>query len=470
MRKQTKIVATIGPVSSNYESLEALAKAGVNVFRLNFSHGTHEWHGEVIKRIKRLNQKSTESYAILLDTKGPEIRTGDIKKPIFLEKDSELILTVDKTPYEESGKIEVSYDAFINDVEVGEKILVDNGVINLEITKKTDKDIYCKVLDGGELSSRRHLNLPMKDVSLASITKKDWKDIDFGIEMGVDFIALSFVRKADEIYEVKKYLAEKNAKIDIIAKIESYEATKHIGVITEAADGIMVARGDLGAEIPFYQVPRIQRELVSTAGKFQKPVIVATHMLESMIQNPIPTRAETTDVSEAAWQRADAVMLSGETAGGKYPIKSVETMAKIVQEAEKNYLETRKIREIEVSSDRSEFAKIAARMAFDLDNIAAIFVITRSGYMGNLVSSFRPKVPIFAFTNEPKTRRKMDLLWGVQSFRIEFSSTPQKTIERAQDHFTRHINMDEFKNKKFILISDMLVEGTFIPTLQIREF
>ncbi len=466
--KHTKIIATIGPVSSSYEMLEQLAHAGVNIFRLNFSHGTHEWHGEVIKRIKRLNKELTYTTAIMLDTKGPEIRTGDLKVPIMLKKGEKITLTVDHTEYEESGKIGVNYDAFVNDVEKGERILVDNGVMTLKVLDKTERDIQCEVLDGGELASRRHLNLPMKDVSLASITKKDWNDIKFGVEQGVDFIALSFVRKSDEINELKVFLKEQKANIDVIAKVESFEATKHLGTICEASDGIMVARGDLGAEIPFSHVPRVQREIIETCKNFQKPVIVATHMLESMIHNPIPTRAEITDVSTAVFQRADGVMLSGETAGGKFPVRSVETMAEIAVETEKEYLEIRKIRDIQIDSIRSEFAKMAAKMGTDIRDLSAIMVITRSGFMAGLVSSFRPQVPIMAFTNVPGSRRKMQLLWGVESYRIEFSQDPEKTIVRAKEEFVE--KNPDWKGKQFALISDSLVDGEFVPTLQVRKF
>ncbi len=468
--KHTKIVATIGPVSCEYEMLEKLADAGVNVFRLNFSHGDHQWHGEVIKRIKRLNKKRGVNVAILLDTKGPEIRTGDLALPVELKKDQEIILTVDHSTYEESGKVGVNYDAFIDDVEVGEKILVDNGVMNFEVLKKTDEDIFCKVLDGGELSSRRHLNLPMKDVSLESITQKDWDDIKFGVDMGVDFIALSFVRRADEVNLLRDFLDSKKSNIDIIPKIESYEATNNLSEIIAASDGVMVARGDLGAEIPFTQVPRMQREIIETAKNYQKPVIVATHMLESMIQNPMPTRAEVTDVSTAVFQRADAIMLSGETAGGNYPLKSVETMVDIALETEKEYLDSRPIRDISVHSDRAEFSRLAARMVGDLNDISCILVVTRSGYMASLVSCFRPKMPVFAFTNVPSARRKMQLLWGVQAFKIAFSSEPEKTVGRAVEEFLDRPVGKEWKGKRYVLVTDALVDGEFIPTLQVREF
>lgn len=468
--KHTKIIATVGPACDNFEMLKKLAETGVNIFRFNFSHGTHDSHLKTLKLVHRVNKKRPENVAILLDTKGPEIRTGDINVSREVTKGDKVILTTEFVdPAETEGKISVNYDEFINDVEVGEKILVDNGVINFKIIAKKGKDVICEVLDGGTISSRRHLNLPGKDISLASITKKDWKDIEFGVEQGVDFIALSFVRRADEVLELKAYLKKMKSRARIIAKIENLEATKHLGTILEASDGVMVARGDLGAEIPFEQVPRIQREIIKMAGEFQKPVIVATHMLESMIHNPIPTRAEVTDISEAVWQRADCIMLSGETAAGAYPLKSVQAMVAVATETEKNCLAERSYRNwITISTPRDEFCKMAAKMAKDLDYIEAILVITRSGFMARRMASFRPKVPIMAFTNDPVSRRQLSISWGVSVFRIEFSDTPQVTIQRAREKFIAE-NPD-WKGKKFILVSDFKVDDEYVPTLQTRAF
>lgn len=466
--RRTKIVATLGPASNSYEMIDALSQAGVDIFRLNFSHGTHESQGELIKKIKRLNQKSPKSHAILLDTKGPEIRSGDIKSPINVKPGDRLIFSPNPGDYEVTGKIGVNYDEFVVDVEVCEKVLLDSGVIGLTVLEKTDTDVICEVLDEGVITSRRHINIPGKDVSLESITDKDWSDIKFGVEMGVDIIALSFVRKSDEIHELKNFLKEQNAKIEVMAKIESFEATKHLGSICEAADGIMVARGDLGAEVPFQQVPKLQREIVQTASKYGKPVIVATHMLESMIENPVPTRAEVSDVSTAVWQRADATMLSGETANGEYPIKSVEAMSNVAQTTESEFLETRPLKDLVTLTDRGVFAKTGCQMAQSQKEIAAIVVITRSGETARRVARFRPRVPIFAFTNEPGTRRRLGLNWGTEGFRIEFSSTPQTTIMRAREAFVK--KYPEWKGKKYVLISDFLVKEEFVPTLQIRTF
>lgn len=466
--RRTKIVATLGPASNNYEMIEALSEAGVNVFRLNFSHGTHESQGELIKKIKRLNQKSDRTHAIMLDTKGPEIRSGDLKTALELKKGDRIVFSPDPGDYEVTGKIGVNYDEFVNDVEVGETVLLDSGVINLKVLEKTKTDVICEVLDDGVITSRRHINIPGKDVSLASITKKDWKDIQFGVEMGVDMIALSFVRRADEIKELKAYLKKEGAKIEVMAKIESFEATKHLDEICEAVDSLMVARGDLGAEVPFEQVPRLQREMVETCARYAKPVLVATHMLESMIENPVPTRAEVSDVSTAVWQRADGIMLSGESANGEYPVKAVETMAKIALTTESEFLQTRPMKDLPIISDRGVFAKTACQMAHSRADIEAIVVITRSGRTAQLVSRFRPSVPIFGFTNEPATRRRLNLTWGLEPFRIEFSSTPQTTILRAREAFLKRY--PEWKGKKYALVSDFLVDDEFVPTLQIRTF
>lgn len=469
--RRIKIVATVGPVTESLEMLEKLIEKGVNVFRLNFSHGDHAWHGRVIDRIQKINKTRAYPCAIMLDTKGPEIRTGDLKVPIQLKKGKTLILTVDHaSDYEASGKVSVNYDAFIYDVAVGDTILVDNGNMTLRVKEKKKKDVFCEIIDGGELTSRRHLNLPGKDVSLDSITDKDWADIHFGIKKGVDFIALSFVRSAEEIRKVKQFLQDKKSFISVIAKIETLDAVERLGSIFEASDGIMVARGDLGAEIPFAEVPIVQWEIARMAGQYRKPVIVATQMLESMQHSPMPTRAEVTDVFAATWQRNDAVMLSGETAGGKFPLKSVEAMRSIALATEKNYLTKRSIRRTEPDCERSEFCKSAAAAAIDLPEIKAIVVITRSGHMANMMASFRPQVPVLAMTNEIDTCRRMQLVWGVEAAEIKFSSDPEKTIQRAMKKIIEQKMCSIKKGDKFVLLSDILAGKNMMPALQIREF
>jgi pyruvate kinase len=464
--KATKIITTIGPATYEYEKLKALALAGANIFRLNFSHGEYDWYRKLITTIKKLNQELDAPIAIMLDTKGPEIRTGDLTKPIKLEDGSTITLTVG--PQDEAKrKISVNYDAFISDVIEGEKIPVDNGVMSFLIKKIEGKDAICEVIDGGTLKSRRHLNLPGRHVSLDSITPKDWADIEFGIEQGVDFIALSFIRTADEIKKLRAFLTERNANIQIIAKIESFEAIANLESIAATTDGIMVARGDLGAEVNFAEVPLIQKKLIRLGRKYQKPVIVATHMLESMIKNPMPTRAEVTDIAEAIWQRSDAIMLSGETAAGDHPIRAVETMVEVAKTIEPDIVKTQKCRENMFATDlRSEMARSAAHIASTRDDIAGIFVMTRSGHMARVIANFRPLVPIFAFTEDTQVRRQLQLLWGTEAHEIKFSTDAEKSVERAIKNLLA--KNEAFKGKNILLLSDTFIEGQSIPTVQIR--
>ena len=464
--RRTKIIATVGPTCATYEQLLALVKAGVDIFRLNFSHGDHEWHRQIIHRIRRVNQKSTKNVAILLDTKGPEIRTTDVKTPIQVKKGQTLVLTVANVTYEAEQKLAVSYDGFLQDVEVGDEVLLDNGTINLKVREKTDMDVICDVLDSGEISSRRHINLPGRETSLESITPKDWEDIKFGIEQSVDFIALSFVRRAEDVKQLQDFLADQKSHIQVIAKIESFEATKNLESLCRQADAVMIARGDLGAEVPFSLVPQLQRQIIRWCELARTPVIVATHMLESMIENPIPTRAEVTDISEAVWQRADTIMLSAETANGKYPLKSVESMDKVAQATETEMLRDRDPRNLESTNNRENLVAAASNLLQKDQDIEFVLVITRSGHMAQLISSLRPRALIHAFTNEPQARRKMQILWGVCPHRIDFSSQPETTIQRAESNLLKQ--SVSLEGKKYILISDFLVCDRFVPTLQIR--
>ncbi len=468
MRKRTKIIATIGPVTEDLKSLKILAEKGVNIFRLNFSHGTHKWHGEVIKRIKNLNKQTTESIAILLDTKGPEIRTGEVEIPLKLNKGDKIILTPDILIAKTSKKISVNYEYLSKDISIGEKILVDNGIMTFKVLEKKDKDIIIEVMEDGILESKRHLNLPGKEVSLDAITKKDWEDIDFGIKMKVDFIALSFVRSAKEIKKVKEYLKKKKAKIKIIAKIESFEAVKNLEEIVDTSSAVMVARGDLGAEIPFSEVPQVQKKIIELGDKYYTPIIVATHMLESMINNPIPTRAEVTDIFTAVEQKADCTMLSGETTVGEFPMKAVDAMVETIKETEIAALKNWQFRDKKVSGKRELISKMSAKIASDDDDLSAIIVLTRSGLMANLISNFRPKAPIYAFTNTPSTKRSVQILWGVKCFKINFSENPEIIVERAEKKILEKYS--KLKNKKYVLIADFLVGEKIIPTLQIRVF
>lgn len=464
--RRTKIICTIGPKTCDYESLKKLAEYGMNVARLNMSHGEHEWHQKVIRAIKRINEKTEYSIAIMLDTKGPEIRTGDLEKPIKIQVGEEFIFTTNKKFVSDQNCTSISYSTFHKDVIVGDVILVDGGLLSFRVINLKDKNVVCECIDGGEITSRRHINIRGKSAKLPSITKKDWEDIEFGVKEGIDYIALSFVKDRKSILELRKFLNESKHPVEIIAKIESAEAIEHIEDIIEVSDCVMVARGDLGAELPVEEVPVLQEEIVKISRIKKKPVIVATNLLESMIVNPTPTRAEVSDIAVAVDQKADAIMLSGETAMGKYPYKAVEVMDLVSKRIEQKNLKNKKI-EVAFSSDsKIELARSASIMANNL-NALGIIVFTRSGHTSTLLSYCRPHTPIFAFTNTSYVRRRLNLYWGVTSFRIDFSKDPEKTIKRSFEVLKER---GLLKAKDLIVVaSDILVDEKFVQSIQIRE-
>lgn len=464
MRK-TKIICTIGPATESYAMLKSLAGAGMDIVRLNMSHGTHAWHGKVIDHVKRLNRKEGGGLAVLLDTKGPEIRTGDVGVDIKLSKGDGFIFTVRRQPALEPDCVEVSYDGFVDDVAVGDTILVDGGMLSFKVEQITGLDIHCTALDDGVLGSRRHLNIRGKSADLPSITQKDWQDIKFGVDMGVDFIALSFVRKADAIVQLQSYLQDRKARVDVIAKIESGESIPHLDEIIAVADGVMIARGDLGAELPFEEVPHLQKKIVSQCRKEGKPVIVATHMLESMIINPTPTRAEVSDITQAVLQQVDCTMLSGETATGKHPVKAIEVMATVAQRTEESQKLSATV-QVEASTNaKYEIARSATVLNNNL-KAKAILVFTRRGLMAVLVSRCRPIRAIYAFTNTSHVRRRLGLYWGVQSFNVKFSKSPEVTIGRAVAILKDQQRLAE--GDRVVVVSDIFVDGKYIETVQVR--
>lgn len=464
MRK-TKIICTIGPVSSSYEALEQLARSGMNIARLNMSHGEHEACAKVIKAIRTLNKKLHHPIAVLIDTQGPEIRTGDLNNELNL-KTGDIISVVARGEADvEASSIYINYEDLIHDVQVGDKITVDNGLINLEVLSKEERIMQCRVIDGGVLKSKRHVNLPGIRVNLPAITEKDKRDIAFAIEQEVDFIALSFVRSADDIAQLKELLGNKADKIKIIAKIEDQEGVKNLDAIVDTADGVMVARGDLGVEIAFEHLPQVQRQIVATCAERGKRVIVATHMLESMIDNPMPTRAEVTDVANAVYEEVDAIMLSGETTVGKYPFKCVEVLDRIARTTEQ-YPGLEFSKRLRLDSDKQQIAQAAVKLA-DSINAAAIIVPTRRGLMANLVTNCHPETSIIcAFTNDSRTRRQLVINRNLLSYRINFSSDPEKTLANAARIM---LSREEFsEDDKVVVISDAL-SGSGIEAIQIRH-
>ena len=462
--RQTKIICTIGPATDSIDMLEKLANAGMNVARLNMSHGDHESHANIIQSIHKLNKKLNHPIAVMLDTQGPEIRTGDMVNDLHLEEGDTISIVARGAEDVESSSIHINYDDLINDVDVGDTITVDNGLINLEVLNKQERVLQVKVIDGGLLKSKRHVNLPGIRVNLPAITDKDRRDIAFGMEQGVDFIALSFVRQADDIHELRELLGDKAEQIKVIAKLEDQEAITNMVDIIAVADGIMVARGDLGVEVPLEVLPRIQRRIIRTCAQMGTRVIVATHMLESMIENPIPTRAEVTDVANAVYEEADAIMLSGETTVGKYPVKCVEILDRIARSTESS----RGLRftdNLALEDDKQQIAKAAVNLATSI-SAKAIIVPTRRGRMANRITNCHPESIICAFTNNSSTRRQLVINRNVLSYQIEIGDDSEQTLAAAAAIMVKR---DEFSpDDQVVVISDALA-GSGFEALQIRK-
>ena len=463
--QKTRIICTIGPATESYEMLQKLYEAGMNIVRLNMSHGDHDSHARVIQHIKTLNRKVKFPIPILLDTQGPSIRTGDLSNELDLRQDAIVFITTRGSMDVEESSIHIDYADLHEAVNVGDKITVDNGLINFEVLEKQERLMRCRVLDGGLLKSKRHVNLPGVRVNLPAITQKDTKDILFGLERDVDFIALSFVREARDIQELKALMGEKVGKVKIVAKIEDQEGVRNLEEIIKESDGIMVARGDLGVEINLEDLPNVQRTIVQLCTEYGKRVIVATHLLESMIHNPHPTRAEVTDVANAIYEEVDAVMLSGETTVGKYPVKCVEYLRKIALKSE-TIPGLQFAKNLRNAGNKQQLAAAAVQLAEGV-KAKGIVVITRRGLMADLVANCRPfYTDIYAFTNMSQPRRTMMLNRGVFSFRIDFSSDPEKTLQTA---FRILKDREQFQvGDKVVIISDVLAQQR-VDSIQIRD-
>ncbi len=462
----TKIVCTIGPSTSSWDGLAALAHAGMNLARLNMSHGDHASHLQVIRNLKSLSKKLAHPVSILMDLQGPEIRTGELAESLDLKAGEVFYFSVLVDDAEERS-VHVNYLDLVKDLRVGERVTVDNGLINLEVLEVLEHRLKCRVLDGGTLGSRKHVNLPGVRVNLPSITKKDREDIAFALEQDVDFIALSFVRGAQDVLEVRKIVDDAGGHQRLIAKIENQEGVDNFEAILEAADGIMVARGDLGVEVAFEELPVLQRDMVRSCAIAGKPIIVATHLLESMIDNPLPTRAEVTDVANAVYEQADAIMLSGETAAGKYPARCVEVLDTIARRIETGPgLDFYKQRAAP-TTQRAHIAQGACRLADSL-GAKAIVVMTRRGYFGQLVASYRPqRAIIYAFTNMSTTRRKLWLLRGVIPFRMNLSRDPEKTIVNALAKLKERSVIEA--GEPVVVVSDVATSsGDLVTSIQVR--
>jgi len=431
---KTKIIATIGPSTNKYNDLKALHSAGMNVARINMSHASHADAISVVESIRRLNKKQSNLFGpigILLDTQGPEIRTGINQSDIDLQTGDVVNLTIRDDIDVETSSIKINYKGLIKSVAKGSKISIDNGLLNFQVLAKDKENLKCKVIDGGKLGSKRHVNLPGVRVDLPSITKKDRKDINFGIKHNVSFIALSFVRSAKDVLTLRSILKRKKSPIKIIAKIENQEGLENIHEITQAADIVMVARGDLGIETDLADLPNIQRRIMYASAKWGRRSIVATHLLESMINHPTPTRAEVTDVANAIYEGSDAVMLSGETSIGKYPVQCIKMIKEIASKTE-HFRTLGYEKFLQDHSDWQNIAKGARDLAARVD-ADAIVIITRSGQTANVVSNTKPfRMPIYAFTNNRDTFHQLSLIGGMQPRFIKSITNQSTTISRIK--------------------------------------
>jgi pyruvate kinase len=464
MRK-TKIICTLGPATEKPEVLRQLIHKGSDVFRLNMSHAGHDWVRSIVPQIRTLAEKAGRAVALLLDTQGPAIRTGDLKANLTLKPGDILEFTVRGAKSKERYSVDVNYSGFADDVIVGNTILVDNGLIKLLVLDKGKNRVRCKVLTRAILGSRRHINLPGVHVSLPSLTKKDLADVSLGVEMGADFIGLSFVREKSDIEELRKLLSRKKSKAQIVAKIEDQLAVRSIDKMIESADAIMVARGDLGIECPMEDLPIIQRRIVKNCLRLGKPVIIATQLLESMINNPLPTRAEITDVANAVFEQADAVMLSGETTIGRYPVQCVEVLRRVAMRIERSggagYAESALLEDT-----RQKMVASAVALANSLYD-SKLVVFTLQGRMARYASNLRPqRAPIFAFTPSEEVYRQLALYWGTSPACIDFAGGPDRTMAAAEKFLRK--NKWTAPGDRIVIVSDIRMGRAMIDSIQLR--
>jgi pyruvate kinase len=467
--RRTKIIATLGPATESESALESIIQAGADVIRLNMAHGKHEWVRTVIRRIRAVSAKLGKEVAIMMDIKGPEIRTGDVAAPLELKAgeifDFLVVPHADRTE-KEVRSVSVNYADIVKDVAIGDTVLVDSGLIRLQVLEKHEQHLRCKVLVPGPLGSRRHINLPGVRVNLPSFTEKDRADTLVGIEEGIDYVALSFVREGRDIELLADFLREHRSRARIIAKIEDQQAIANLEDIVRASHGLMVARGDLGIECPFEDLPILQRRAVQACLAHGRPVIIATHMLETMIENPIPTRAEITDIANAVFEEADCIMLSGETTVGKYPVECVQVFDKVARRMEGSpgagFASA-----LALHSDKLKMLRSAVVLA-DQMLATGIVVFTRQGFMAQGLAALRPRFsPIFAITNNVETQRQLALLRSVDPVYLPFSSQPEETVLN-----TLRVLRESGRAKvgdKFVIVSDILASNNqLVDSIQLR--
>ncbi|MBI5382515.1 MAG: pyruvate kinase [Opitutae bacterium] len=469
--RRTKIIFTLGPATESEAMLEKMLRAGADIVRLNMAHAKHEWTRNIIRRVRAVSQRVGRDVAIMMDIKGPEIRTGDVAAPIELQPGEIFDFTVRPGTagenVEEIRSVGVNYQDLVNDISVGDIVLVDSGLLRFEVIEKRERHIRCKVLTPGQLTSRRHLNLPGVKVNLPSFTDKDRADARVGLEEGIDFIALSFVREGADIEKLREFLRAHDSRVQIIAKIEDQSAIENLDDIVRACDALMVARGDLGIECPYEELPIIQRRAVNTCHALGRPVIIATHMLESMISQPMPTRAEITDVSNAVYERADCVMLSGETTVGRYPTECMQILDKISRRIETDQLESHEPpRPMILTSDKMKVLRSAVVMANELPG-SAILTFTRRGFIAQGLAALRPnQASILAFTPHDNTYRQLRLLRAVEPWLMPFNSDPDLTIESAIKMLKDAGRVEP--GDKLVVATDLLAQDRLFDSVQLR--
>ncbi|MFO1499454.1 MAG: pyruvate kinase [Verrucomicrobiota bacterium] len=464
--RRTKIVATLGPATDSPEVIGKLIDAGVNITRLNMSHATPEWVRRTVAAVRTAAAARRVHVGILMDTQGPAVRTGDLPTTLDLTPGQHFTLTVRGEKSEELHSVDVNYENFVNDINVGDVVLIDNGEIQMKVLAKFANKIECEVLTPGKLGSRRHINLPGVKVSLPALTAKDLADVDVGVEAGVDYIALSFVREAKDIQQLRAVLERGRWRPLVIAKIEDQQAVKNIEEIIHQADGIMVARGDLGIECPYEELPIIQRKVVKSCLRVGRPVIVATHMLESMIENPVPTRAEVTDVANAVFEQADAIMLSGETTVGKYPVKCVQVFDRIAERIERSG-SANFHHHAELTTARQKLVKSAVVMADEL-KAEAILVFTRQGNMARYTSWMRPRWSrVIAACPSEELARSLTLSWGITPLVIPFDQVdPDRTVSAGLERLCSEGQAK--RGDTVVVIGATSADGRIVDAIQMR--
>jgi pyruvate kinase len=464
--RKTKIICTLGPASESAKTIEQMIRAGTDIFRLNMSHAKHDWVREVVSRVRAIAKRLGQGTALMMDTQGPAIRTGELDDEMPVGVGEIVELTVGRAKPRESKSTSVNYKRLPEDVKVGNTVLVDNGVMRLKVIAKARQRLRCQALTQGTLSSRRHINLPGVRVRIPPLTAKDLDDVALGAELGVDFVALSFAHQREDIEQLRRELSRLKSSASVIAKIETQSAVEQIDDMIEAADAVLIARGDLGIEMPMEELPITQRKIVKRCIRAGKPVIVATHLLESMVDNPVPTRAEVTDVANAVFEQSDALMLTGETSSGRYPVDCVKVLDRVALRIERSggagYAS-----EAQLEDARQKTVMSAVVLANSLRN-SKLIVFTRHGTMARYVANLRPqRSPIFAFTPSEHVYRQLALCWGTHPVLLPFRDDPNSTIAAAERYLCRARLTKSGEN--LIILTDVHARGAMFDCVQVRE-